>query len=137
MRGDEQRQAGFIVVTTLEDVVPDDHPLRAIRALVDAALAEMSSALDELYASAGRPSIAPEYLLRAQLVQILYAIPSERRLVEQLRYNLLLRWFVGLPLDEPVFHATSFTKNRERLLTDAVAQAFFAAVRRGSRRGSG
>jgi len=129
VRGDEQRQAGFIVVTTLEDVVPDDHPLRAIRALVDAALAEMSSALDELYASAGRPSIAPEYLLRAQLVQILYAIPSERRLVEQLRYNLLLRWFVGLPLDEPVFHATSFTKNRERLLTDAVAQAFFAAVR--------
>ena len=129
MRGDEQRQAGFIMMTTLEDVVPDDHPLRAIRMMVDAALAEMSPALDELYASAGRPSIAPEYLLRAQLVQILYAIPSERRLVEQLRYNLLLRWFVGLPLDEPVFHATSFTKNRDRLLTSAVAEAFFAAIR--------
>jgi len=129
MRGDEERQAGFIVMTTLEDVVPDDHPLRAIRALVDAALAEMSPELEALYASGGRPSIAPEYLLRAQLIQILYAIPSERRLVEQLRYNLLLRWFVGLPLDEPVFHATTFTKNRDRLLTSAVAEAFFSAIR--------
>ena len=129
MRGDQQRQAGFILMTTLEDVVPDDHPLRAIRTMVDAALAEMSPALEALYASAGRPSIAPEYLLRAQLIQILYAIPSERRLVEQLRYNLLLRWFVGLPLDEPVFHATSFTKNRSRLLTSEVAEAFFAAIR--------
>ena len=101
MRGDEERQAGFIVMTTLEDVVPDEHPLRAIRAMVDAALEKMSPELAALYASGGRPSIAPEYLLRAQLIQILYAIPSERRLVEQLRYNLLLRWFVGLPLDEP------------------------------------
>ena len=116
MRGDEQRQAGFIVMTSLEDVVPADHPLRAIRAMVDAALEHMSPELEALYASGGRPSIAPEYLLRAQLVQILYAIPSERRLVEQLRYNLLLRWFVGLPLDQPVFHVTSFTKNRDRLL---------------------
>jgi transposase len=129
MRGDEERQAGFIVMTTLEDVVPDDHPLRAIRALVDAALTEMKPTLEALYASGGRPSIAPEYLLRAQLVQILYAIPSERRLVEQLRYNLLLRWFVGLPMDEPVWHATSFTKNRDRLLNGAVAEAFFAAIR--------
>jgi transposase len=129
MRGDEERQAGFIVMTTLEDVVPDDHPLRAIRALVDSALEQMSLELEALYAAGGRPSIAPEYLLRAQLVQILYAIPSERRLVEQLRYNLLLRWFVGLPLDQPVFHATSFTKNRERLLTSAVAEAFFCAIR--------
>jgi len=129
VRGDEQMQAGFIVMTTLEDVVPADHPLRAIRTMVDAALAEMSPALADLYASGGRPSIAPEYLLRAQLIQILYAIPSERRLVEQLRYNLLLRWFVGLPLDEPVFHATSFTKNRDRLLTTEIAEAFFAAIR--------
>jgi transposase len=129
MRGDEQRQTGFIVMTTLEDVVPADHPLRAIRAMVDAALEAMSPALEALYASGGRPSIAPEYLLRAQLVQILYAIPSERRLVEQLRYNLLLRWFVGLPMDEPVFHVTSFTKNRRRLLTSEIAEAFFAAIR--------
>jgi transposase len=129
MRGDEQLQSGFVCLTNLEDVVPADHPLRAIRAMVDVALAEMSPALDELYASAGRPSIAPEYLLRAQLVQILYAIGSERRLVEQLRYNLLLRWFVGVPLDEPLFHATSFTKNRKRLLTGEIAQAFFYAIR--------
>jgi len=129
LRGDEQLQSGFIVMTSLEDVVPDDHPLRAIRALVDAALTEMSPTLESLYASRGRPSIAPEYLLRAQLVQILYAIPSERRLCEQLRYNLLLRWFVGLPLDQPVFHPTSFTKNRDRLLTTEVARAFFEAIR--------
>jgi len=129
VRGDEQMQAGFIVMTSLEDVVPDDHPLRAIRTMVDAALEAMSPELAALYASGGRPSIAPEYLLRAQLIQILYAIPSERRLVEQLRYNLLLRWFVGLPLDEPVFHVTSFTKNRARLLTSEIAEAFFAAIR--------
>ena len=129
MRGDEQRQAGFIVMTTLEDVVPDDHPLRAIRTMVDTALEEMSPELESLYASGGRPGVAPEYLLRAQLVQILYAIPSERRLVEELRYNLLLRWFVGLPMDEPVFHATTFTKNRARLLTTEVAEAFFCAIR--------
>jgi transposase len=129
MRGDEERQGGFIVLTTLEDVVPDDHPLRAIRALVDVALEEMRPTLDLLYASAGRPSIAPEYLLRAQLAQILYAIGSERRLCEQLRYNLLLRWFVGLPMDEPVWHPTTFTKNRDRLLTAEVAETFFSAIR--------
>ena len=129
MCGDDQLQSGFVCLTSLEDVVPDDHPLRAIRAMVDAALEKMIPALDELYAAAGRPSIAPEYLLRAQLIQILYAIPSERRLVEQLRYNLLLRWFVGVPLDEPLFHATSFTKNRARLLTTQIAEAFFCAIR--------
>jgi transposase len=129
MRGGEERQAGFIVMTTLEDVVPADHPLRAIRAMVDAALEEMSPELEALYASGGRPSVAPEYLLRAQLVQILYAIGSERRLCEQLRYNLLLRWFVGLPMDEPVWHPTTFTKNRDRLLSAAVAEAFFRAIR--------
>ena len=129
MRGDEERQAGFIVMTTLEDVVPADHPLRAIRTMVDAALEQMSPTLEALYACGGRPSIAPEYLLRAQLVQILYAIGSERRLVEQLRYNLLLRWFVGVPLNEPLFHVTSFTKNRKRLLTSEIAEAFFVAIR--------
>lgn len=129
MRGDEKLQSGFVVMTTLEDVVPDDHPLRAIRSLVDAALSEIKPSLDALYAEGGRPSIAPEYLLRAQLVQILYAIPSERRLVEQLKYNLLLRWFVGLPLDQDVFHATTFSKNRDRLLGSEIAGAFFAAIR--------
>jgi len=129
MRGDEKLQSGLVLMTTLEDVVPDDHPLRAIRVMVDRALAEMSPTLDALYAWRGRPSIAPEYLLRAQLAQILYAIPSERRLCEELRYNLLLRWFVGLPMDEEVFHPTTFTKNRDRLLTTEVARAFFAAIR--------
>ena len=104
MRGDERQQEGFIVLTSLEDRVPADHPLRAIRRLVDEALARMSPTLEALYAERGRPSIAPELLLRAQLIQILYAIPSERRLCEHLEYNLLLRWFVGLPLDQPVFH---------------------------------
>jgi len=129
MRGDEERQGGFIVMTSLEDIVPADHPLRAIRAMVDAALEAMSDELAALYASGGRPSVAPEYLLRAQLIQILYAIPSERRLVEQLRYNLLLRWFVGLPMDQPLFHVTSFTKNRDRLLNAEIAEAFFEAIR--------
>ena len=129
MRGDEQQQEGFMVLTSLEDRVPADHPLRAIRRLVDAALSRMSPIFAALYAERGRPSIAPEVLLRAQLIQILYAIPSERRLVEQLEYNLLLRWFVGLPLGEPVFHVTSFTKNRDRLLNTEIAEAFFAQVR--------
>lgn len=129
MRGDEELQGAFVVLTSLEDVVPDDHPLRAIRTIVDRALHEMKPRLDALYAGHGRPSIAPEYLLRAQLAQILYAISSERRLCEQLRYNLLLRWFVGLPMDEPVWHPTSFTKNRDRLLNGEVAEAFFAAIR--------
>ena len=129
MRGDEQQQEGFIVLTSLEDRVPADHPLRAIRRLVDEALARMSPTFAALYAERGRPSIAPEVLLRAQLIQILYAIPSERRLVEQLEYNLLLRWFVGLSVSQPVFHVTSFTKNRDRLLNTEIAEAFFAAVR--------
>ena len=117
---------------SLEDRVRADHPLRATRALVDSALAETRPALDALYASRGRPSIAPRCCC-AQLVQLLYAIPSERRLVEQLEYNLLLRWFVGLPLDQAVFHATSFTKNRERLLSAAVAEAFLAPSARRPR----
>ena len=117
------------MLTSLEEVVPAGHPLRAIRAMVDAALTEMSPTIEALYAGRGRPSIAPEVLLRAQLIQILYAIPSERRLMEHLEYNLLLRWFVGLPLSQPVFHPTSFSKNRERLLTSEIAEAFFAAIR--------
>ena len=98
MRGDEQLQSGFVCLTSLEDVVPADHLLRAIRALVDRALAEISSTLEALYASRGRPSIAPEYLLRGQLAEILYAIPSERRLVQELRY-------LHLGLETVVAHA--------------------------------
>jgi transposase len=108
--------------------VPDDHPLRAIRAMVEAVLKELSPQLDRLYAQIGRPSIAPEKLLRALLLQVLYTIRSERLLMEQLEYNLLFRWFVGLNLDDPVWDPTTFTKNRERLLAGDVAQAFFAQV---------
>lgn len=129
MRGDEERQEGFIVFTSLEDRIPSSHPLRTIRRLVDRALSEMSPLLDSLYASGGRISIPPEYLLRAQLVQILFAIPSERRLCEHLEYNLLFRWFVGLPLSEAVWHPTTFTKNRDRLLGSQVAEVFFEHIR--------
>jgi len=129
MRGDEERQEGFIVLTSLEDRVPLDHPLRAVRRMVDEALREMRPLLDSLYAQRGRVSIPPEYLLRAQLVQILFAIPSERRLCEHLEYNLLLRWFVGLPLSEAVWHPTTFTKNRDRLLSSEVAAVFFEHIR--------
>lgn len=129
MRGDEERQEGFIVFTSLEDRIPSDHPLRAVRRLVDGALSKMSPLLDSLYAQGGRVSIPPEYLLRAQLVQILYAIPSERRLCEHLQYNLLFRWFVGLPLSEAVWHPTTFTKNRDRLLGSEVAEMFFEHIR--------
>lgn len=108
--------------------VPSDHPLRAIRALVDEALRDMSREFDRLYSEIGRPSIPPERLLRAQLLQIFYSIRSERLLMEQLDYNILFRWFVGLDLDEPVWTPTVFTKNRDRLLTQKVALSFFRRV---------
>jgi len=108
--------------------VPADHPLRPIRALVDEVLREMSPAFDGLYARVGRPSVPPERLLRAQLLQIFYSIRSERLLMEQLDYNLLFRWFVGLELDEPIWTPTVFTKNRDRLLNQAIARQFFRCV---------
>ena len=129
MRGDEERQEGFVMFSSLEDRVPKDHPLRPIRCMVDRALSEMSPLFDSLYAERGRISIPPEYLLRAQIVQILYAIPSERRLCEHLEYNLLFRWFVGLPLSEEVWHPTTFTKNRDRLLTPQLTEVFFEKIR--------
>jgi transposase len=108
--------------------VPKDHPLRAIRVMVDAALKDSSWRFDAVYASSGRPSIPPEKLLRALLLQILYTVRSERLLMEQLDYNFLFRWFVGLNIDDPVWDVTVFTKNRERLLVGEVAQGFFNAV---------
>jgi transposase len=111
-----------------EQRVPQDHPLRAIRTHVDEILREMSREFDGLYASVGRPSIPPERLLRAQLLQIFYSIRSERLLMEQLDYNILFRWFVGMELDEPVWVPTVFTKNRDRLLTQEVARSFFRRV---------
>jgi transposase len=108
--------------------VPYDHPLRAIRAMVEAVLKELSPQLDRLYAQIGRPSIAPEKLLPALLLQVLYTVRSERLLMEQLDYNLLFRWFIGLNVDDPVRDPTTFTKNWERLLVGDVAQALFAQV---------
>jgi transposase len=108
--------------------VPKDHPLRAIGTMADAALKQLSKGFDALYASSGRSSIPPERPLRALLLQVLYTVRSERLLMEQLDYNFLFRWFVGLSIDDPVWDVTVFTKNRERLLKGEVAVAFFAAV---------
>jgi len=128
MRGGDQRPAAMFSYVSMEDRIPPDHPLRAIRGLMDAALQELSPRFRLMYAKTGRPSIAPEKLLRAQLLQILYTIRSERLLMEQLDYNLLFRWFVGLSLDDVVWDATVFTKNRERLLAGDVARALLQQV---------
>ena len=114
----------------LEDRIPADHPLRGVRALVDAVLAEMSKDFDGLYSQVGRPSIAPERLLRALLLQVFYSVRSERLLMEQLNYNLLFRWFVGLEIDDAVWNHAVFSKNRDRLLNQDLAQKFFAQVKR-------
>ena len=128
MRGDDPHEGWMFVYLSPEDRIPQDHPLRPIRAMVDRILQELSPAFDRLYAKTGRPSIPPERLLRALLLQILYTIRSERLLMEQLDYNLLVRWFVGLNMEERVWDATTFSKNRERLLRGEIAQAFFDRV---------
>lgn len=128
MRGEDQRSEGFFSYLRLEARIPSDHPLRAIRELVDTALPELSRAFDRLYAREGRPSIPPERLLRALLLQAFYTVRSERQLMEQLDYNLLFRWFVGLSADDPVWDATVFCKNRDRLLDGDIAAKFFASV---------
>lgn len=128
MRGDDQQQSGMFSYVSVEERVPQDHPLRAIRKLVDQILARMATELDGLYAKTGRPSVPPERLLRAALLQIFYSIRSERMLMEQLNYNLLFRWFVGLEVDEPVWNHAVFSKNRERLLNQDVARKFFQRV---------
>jgi transposase len=119
---------------TLEQRVPQDHPLREIRRLTDVVLASLSAAFDEMYSASGRPSIAPEYVLRALLLQAFYSVRSERQLVEQLDYNLLFRWFVGLGMDDAVWNHAVFSKNRDRLLTSEVAQQFFAEVNKHAKR---
>jgi transposase len=128
MRGDDPRHDAMFSYVTPEARVRADHPLRPIRQTVDAALARLSARFERLYSTTGRPSIPPEKLLRALLLQILYSIRSERLLMEELDYSVLYRWFVGLSMDDPVWDATTFTKNRERLLRGDVADAFFAEV---------
>jgi transposase len=128
MRGDDRDPESMFSYVAPEQRIPRDHPLRAIRALVDDVLRDMSREFGRLYAAIGRPSVPPERLLRAQLLQIFYSIRSERLLMEQLDYNLLFRWFVGLPMDEPVWTPTVFTKNRDRLLNQEIARSFFRRV---------
>ena len=113
---------------TLAQRIPADHPVRQIRALLDRALERMDAELEKLYSNTGRPSIAPERLLRATLLMILYSIRSERQLMEQMNYNLLFRWFVGLEMDDAIWDVTVFTKNRERLIEAAVSQRLLESV---------
>ena len=128
MRGEEERSDGMFSYVRLDERVAKDHPLRPIRALVEEVLCGMSSRFAGLYSHTGRPSIPPEQLLKALLLQAFFSVRSERQLMEQLDYNLLFRWFVGLSLDAPVWDATTFTKNRDRLLAGDVARQFLAAV---------
>jgi transposase len=128
MRGDDREPDAMFSYVSAEQRVPKEHPLRAIRALVDDVLRDMSREFDGLYARVGRPSIPPERLLRAQLLQIFYSIRSERLLMEQLDYNLLFRWFVGMDMDEPIWAPTVFSKNRDRLLNQEIARSFFRRV---------
>jgi transposase len=128
MRGEDEQQTLMYSYVTLAQRIPADHPARQIRGFVDRALARMDTELERLYSTTGRPSIAPERLLRATLLMVLYSIRSERQLMEQMNYNLLFRWFVGLEMDDPVWDVTVFTKNRERLIAGAVSQQLLSAV---------
>lgn len=128
MRGGDEGSGGLFSYVGLEERIPKDHPLRAVRALADAALARLDVRFSALYSPMGRPSIPPEMLLRATLLQAFYSVRSERQLMEQVDYNLLFRWFVGLSMDAPVWHATVFTHNRDRVMEADVAQEFLSAL---------
>ena len=134
MRGTDRKQSQLFSYVSLEERVPRKHPLRLMRKFTDRILAELSPRFEAIYAKQGRPSIPPEQLLRALLLQVLYSIRSERLLMEQLDYNLLFRWFVGLELDDKVWVPTVFTKNRDRLLEGEIAEAFLQGVVREARR---
>jgi transposase len=128
MRGSDQQQGEVFSYLSPESRVRKDHPLRAIRTMVDEVLRALSPEFDRMYARQGRPSIAPEKLLRAQMLQMLYSVRSERLLMEEIDYSILFRWFIGLNLDEEVWDATTFTKNRDRLLEADVAKQFLVEV---------
>ena len=133
MRGDDRQQDGVFSYISPEKRVPQDHPLREIRRMVDKILSDLSPHFTKLYSDVGRPSIAPEKILRALLLQVLYSIRSERLLMEELDYNLLFRWFVGLSMDDAVWDPTVFTKNRERLLSGKIDRLFFQKVQEQAR----
>ena len=128
MRGPDEQTGSMFSYVNLEERIPARHPLRKIREFVNAALTALTAEFAKLYSADGRPSIAPERLLRAALIQILFSIRSERQLMEQMEYNLLFRWFVGLGIDDPVWVPTAFTKNRDRLLNTDIARKFLAAI---------
>jgi transposase len=128
MRGNDDQQEGIFSYISPEKRVPTDHPLRPLRKIVDEILKEMSPKFQKLYSKVGRPSIAPERLLRSLLLQIFYSVRSERMLIEQLQYNLLFRWFVGMEMDETVWNHAVYSKNRERLLNEEIAESFFQQV---------
>ena len=128
MRGTPDRQIAMLTTLSPEDLVPQDHPIRRIRVVVDAVLAELDGEFASMYARTGRPSVPPEQLLKATVLMALYSIRSERAFCERLNYDLLFKWFLDLPIDAPAFDATTFSKNRERLLTHEIADRFFAAV---------
>lgn len=128
MRGADVSQPTLFITNTVSDFVPKDHPLRKLRVLVDEALSSLEVLFDTIYADIGKASVAPERLIRASLLRVLYTIRSERQLVEQIQYNMLYRWFVGLEMDDAVWHHSTFSKNRERLLDNAVLPELFGSV---------
>ncbi len=128
MRGTDHKQNALFSYVNIEDRIPADHPLRRVRVLADLVLRAMSPTFDSLYVEGGRPSIAPERLLRASLLQCLFSIRSERALVEHIDFNMMFRWFVGLTLDEAVWDHSTFSANRERLLKECVMREFFGGV---------
>ncbi len=134
MRGRKERQAAMLMAATPEDLVPERHPIRRIREVVDRLLDELSPVFDEMYAAVGRPSIPPEQLLKGTLLMALYSIRSERQFCERLQYDLLFKWFLGLNIMDPAFNPTTFTHNRQRLLDHQVAEAFLAATVQEARR---
>ena len=128
MRGTDEKSGSLFSYVDLEDRIPVKHPLRKIRQVVNDALASLDAEFEALYVDFGRPSVAPERLIRASLIQILFSVRSERQLMEQMQYNLMFRWFVGLGVDDPVWVPTVFTKNRDRLLTTEISRKVMAAI---------
>lgn len=134
MRGRTERQAPMLLGVSTEEFIPKDHPIRRIRELTDTVLQRLSPQLSAMYSTIGRPSVPPEHLIKGTLLMALYTIRSERQFCERLRYDLLFKWFLGLTITEPAFDATSFTKNRERLLSQEIAMAVLGEVTREARR---
>ncbi len=127
MRGRTDLQTSMVVVD-LEELIPEQHPIRRVRPFVEAALSRLEPTFEEMYAKVGRPSIPPEHLLKASVLMALYSIRSERQFCERLQYDLLFKWFLGLDIEDAAFDATSFSKNRERLMDNLVSKLFFQAV---------